>query len=317
MECGDGSGAAGELPSGADDVTLRPMRSFLVALLVLLVAAPAVADEAPGGVEMTPLTDLIAAAEAEIAFYETAEQVGLSGLPLPGTDLESRVTARMVRADELIGRLRAGADQLLHATLPADAAEFVSGFDGSSDEVAISVALNASDLSFEAVWAAEELSGDWIRFQRAIQRLRQLAEPGSPERVCPLRAETEFRDEWAVPRPYGRIHKGVDMRTQIGTRLYAIEDGVVIQANWHWLGGRQVYFRADSTGDVYYYAHLDAWPKWLWTGTRLKAGDFLGLAGMSGNATSPTLHLGWMPNSGRVDLDNLQNPYFFMYELCL
>ncbi len=105
-------------------------------------------------------------------------------------------------------------------------------------------------------------------------------------------------------------------RANLGTPLVAVEDGVVIQANWHYLGGRQVYVRADSTGDVYYYAHLEFWPRWLWTGTRLEAGDFLGLAGSSGNAVTPHLHLGWMPGSETVDLDNLQNAYFLMFELC-
>lgn len=293
------------------------MRSLLVALLVLLIAAPAGADEASGTAEVIPLAELVVEAEAEIAFYEAVEQTVSPGLPLPDVDMRSRVTARMVRADEYIGHLRARANHFLHSVLPPEAAELVAGIDGSFDEAALSAALDASNLSSSAVWAAGELAGDWIRFQQAIERLRQLVEPGSPERVCPVRAETWFRNEWAVPRPYGRTHKGVDMHVELGTRLYAIEDGVVIQANWHWLGGRQVYFKADSTGDVYYYAHLEFWPKWLWTGTRLKAGDYLGLAGMSGNATSPTLHLGWMPSSGFVDLDNLQNPYFFMYELCL
>ena len=107
------------------------------------------------------------------------------------------------------------------------------------------------------------------------------------------------------------------MNAALGTPLVAVEDGVVIQANWHYLGGRQVYLRADSTGDVYYYAHLESWPKWLWTGTRLEAGDFLGLAGYSGNAVSSHLHLGWMPGSEVVELGNLQNAYSLMYELCL
>jgi murein DD-endopeptidase MepM/ murein hydrolase activator NlpD len=166
------------------------------------------------------------------------------------------------------------------------------------------------------VWQVNVFMAEWLRLQDDIARLRVLVEPGLPARVCPVEGFTWFRDEWASARPWARIHKGVDMNTEFGQVLVAVEDGVVIQANWHRLGGRQVWFRGDSTGDVYYYAHLEYWPRWLWSGSRLEAGDYLGLAGTSGNADSPHLHFGWMPGSNDVDLDNLQNPYYLVYELC-
>ena len=74
--------------------------------------------------------------------------------------------------------------------------------------------------------------------------------------------------------------------------------------------------RAFATGDVYYYAHLDYWEKWIWTGTRVRAGDVMGTLGSSGNADSPHLHFGWTPGSYRVDLENLQNPYPLLLEIC-
>ena len=292
------------------------MRSFFVILLVLVVAAPAAATDPSGAEEVTELADLVMEAEAEIAFYEIASRVEKERLPLPVIDIASRLEARMLRADAFLGYLRSRANDFLHFVLPPDAAHLVNGLDAGLDEAAISTALDASDLSSAAVWASEQIAPDWIRFQRAITRLRELVAPGSPDRVCPVDGPTFFRNEWEFPRPWGRIHKGVDLHADLGTPLVAIEDGVVIQANWHYLGGRQVYVKADSTGDVYYYAHLEFWPRWLWTGTRLKAGDFLGLAGSSGNALTPHLHLGWMPRSKTVDLDNLQNAYFLMFELC-
>ena len=292
------------------------MRAFVVILLAMFLALPAAADEPSGAKEAIPLPDLTAEAEAEFSFYEAAEVVGGGAVPLPGFDLAARIDARMVRADFFIGSLRARAHDTLHALLPEDVAHVVLGFGASFDSVEISAALDASDVPSASVWAAESIAADWIAFQAAVERLRILVEPDSPERVCPVDGYTHFRDEWQFARPWGRIHKGVDLHAERGTPLVAIEDGVVIQANWHYLGGRQVYIRADSTGDVYYYAHLDYWPKWLWTGTRLEAGDYLGLAGSSGNAHTSHLHLGWMPGSSVVDLDNLQNAYTLMYELC-
>lgn len=290
------------------------MRSLVVLLCLVLLAAPAAATEPSGASEAVPLAETIAAIEAEIAFYEDADRY--REVALPGIDLRARVEGRMLRADEEIGLFRARANDYLHATLTDEAAHFLFDLDPTLKPTEIAAALESSDLPSDAVWPAVALADDWHRFQAAVLELRAIVEVGSPERVCPIKAPTWFRDEWAVPRSYGRIHKGVDLHTELGTRLYAIEDGVVIQANWHWLGGRQVYLKADSTGDVYYYAHLEFWPKWLWTGTRLEAGDYLGLAGDSGNATTPHLHLGWMPGSGRVELSNLQNAYFLMFELC-
>ena len=95
----------------------------------------------------------------------------------------------------------------------------------------------------------------------------------SPRRVCPVLGGADFTDDWGDPRPWGRAHQGIDLDGERGTPLVAIEAGTVLQASWHWSGGRQIYIRADSTGDVYYYAHLESWSEWIWTGTRVEAGD--------------------------------------------
>jgi murein DD-endopeptidase MepM/ murein hydrolase activator NlpD len=175
--------------------------------------------------------------------------------------------------------------------------------------------LVASDTG--ASQTAGDVYDDWSRLTGLLGELRSAIDDRKPQRVCPVPGGWDFEDDWNDARPWGRVHKGTDFHAPLGTPLVAIEAGTVVQANWHWAGGRQIYIRADATDDVYYYAHLDFWEPWIWTGTRVEAGDVIGTVGWSGNATTPHLHFGWMPGSGSVDLDNLQNPYRLLVELCV
>lgn len=287
------------------------MRAALSLLMVLLLAAPAAASPPSGAQETTPLSDLITEVEWEIARLESVPDI-----PLPGFAIASRYEARMMRADEFIGGVRARAHDRLHARIDEPMSGVIHFLDASDDLQSATTALEDAGITPVQVVQVRAFLAEWLELQDRIAHLREVVAPALPGRVCPVRGDTWFRDEWQYPRPGGRIHKGVDLATEFGQELQAVEDGVVVQANWHRLGGRQVWFRGDTTGDVYYYAHLEYWPTWLWTGTRLEAGDFIGLAGTSGNAHTPHLHFGWMPGSGDVDLDNLQNPYALMYELC-
>lgn len=232
---------------------------------------------------------------------------------LPDDDASARADWWVARVDGFVGSTRVAAAQR--------AALDLSGFDlPSLQELVLSgpallVELVAEGTDGERTVA--EVAADWARLMDVVTELRDLVADRAPERVCPVPGGWDFEDDWHDARPWGRIHKGTDFHAPIGTPLVAIEAGTVVQANWHWAGGRQIYIRADSTGDVYYYAHLDTWEKWIWTGTRVRPGDVIGTVGMSGNAHTPHLHFGWMPGSRVIDLDNLQNPYRLLVELCV
>jgi murein DD-endopeptidase MepM/ murein hydrolase activator NlpD len=69
---------------------------------------------------------------------------------------------------------------------------------------------------------------------------------------------------------------------------------------------------------VYYYAHLAAIAPGISPGAVVEVGTLLGWVGSTGNATSPHLHFGWIPDElGRwPDLTGLADPYPLLVGLC-
>jgi murein DD-endopeptidase MepM/ murein hydrolase activator NlpD len=136
--------------------------------------------------------------------------------------------------------------------------------------------------------------------------------PTPADRVCPVNGASSFSDTWGAPRSGGRTHKGVDMSASRGTPLVAIESGAIYRLSTSSLGGISVYLVGNS-GDLYYYAHLDAWAEGLAGGQKVSAGDPVGIVGTTGNSPSwaPHLHLGWKPGNR-----DWANPYPMVNALC-
>lgn len=285
-----------------------------VTTLVLLIAllgqgAHASAQEEESEQPAASLPELTAAVRGEIELLAGSSM-------LAADDLGARITAHRVRIDHFVGTVRQAAERTLRRSVSVEAVVVLESLPGSPSPEEVNRLLAAADLDALDRWHAVRLAPDWLEFAAAVADLRSIGDRHGPDRVCPVRGEVWFVDDWGDGRPGNRSHKGTDLMAPRGTPVQAIEDGVVVQANWHWQGGRQIYVRADATGDVYYYAHLDHWEKWIWTGTRVAKGDVMGLLGSSGNADGPHLHFGWMPGSRRVDLNGLENPYPLLNEIC-
>ena len=136
--------------------------------------------------------------------------------------------------------------------------------------------------------------------------------PTPASRVCPVDGASSFSDTWGAPRSGGRTHKGVDMSASRGTQLVAMESGAIYRLSTSSLGGISVYLIGNS-GDMYYYAHLDAWAEGLAGGQKVSAGDPVGIVGTTGNSPSwaPHPHLGWKPGNR-----DWANPYPMVNGLC-
>ncbi|MEX2322366.1 MAG: M23 family metallopeptidase [Acidimicrobiia bacterium] len=288
---------------------LKPFRRLVALLAVISLLTPGAAlahDEEEPAPDPPHLAELV---EGVRWMIDAVAQTST----LPDEDGAARVEWLVARIDGFVGSSRVAAAQRVALSLPTVPLFSTHALVASGPSVILDLVTPGSSRSR----TVDEVIGEWSRVVALLGELQALVADRAPVRVCPVPGGWDFEDDWHDARPWGRVHKGTDFHAPLGTPLAAIEAGTVIQASWHWAGGRQIYIRADSTGDVYYYAHLDSWEEWIWTGTRVEGGEVIGTLGGSGNATTAHLHLGWMPGSRSIDLDNLQNPYRLLVELCV
>lgn len=105
-------------------------------------------------------------------------------------------------------------------------------------------------------------------------------------------AATQLADSWGDPRGGGtRGHTGLDIMAPRGTPVIAAAAGRIDKIFWSDAGGRTLYVRSPTGRLSYYYAHLDGYARGLREGTVVRAGQFLGTVGDSGNAGPGNTHL--------------------------
>ena len=134
-----------------------------------------------------------------------------------------------------------------------------------------------------------------------------------PTLAFPVEGRTSqaVKSFFGAPRDGGRrSHHGIDIFAPRGTPVIAAADGVIRRVHETRLGGRVVWLSDVERGQSLYYAHLDT--QLVASGSRVRAGDTLGLIGNSGNAmsTAPHLHFG-IYRRGRGPVD----PYPYVHDL--
>lgn len=115
-----------------------------------------------------------------------------------------------------------------------------------------------------------------------------------PVMACPLGLPNGFNPSWGAPRSGGRSHQGVDMFAARGMPVFAAASGTA-HVGSNGLGGLTVDLY-DTTGNRYYYAHLDSVA--VTSGQSVVAGETIGGAGTSGNAAGTPPHLHWQVHPG-------------------
>jgi murein DD-endopeptidase MepM/ murein hydrolase activator NlpD len=98
---------------------------------------------------------------------------------------------------------------------------------------------------------------------------------------------------------WGALHAGIDLANAIGTPIYAVADGVVIDAGPTAGYGAWVKLK-HADGTVTLYGHVNTWL--VSVGQRVMAGDQIATIGNRGNSTGPHCHFEVMPNgTDRID----------------
>lgn len=88
---------------------------------------------------------------------------------------------------------------------------------------------------------------------------------------------------------HGRLHEGVDIAAPSGTKVLAVEDGVITRAGNSASYGRFVEVRHEN-GLTSFYAHLGRIERGARAGVAVAAGAPIGRIGSSGTSTGPHLH---------------------------
>lgn len=109
-----------------------------------------------------------------------------------------------------------------------------------------------------------------------------------------------FRTITVNGRVQSRMHKGIDIASAgvLGKPIVAYMDGVVVQSNYAGGFGNLVVID-HGNGIQTYYAHMVE--RGVPVGTQVRAGDFIGKVGSTGNSTGPHLHFELHINGQAVD----------------
>ena len=92
---------------------------------------------------------------------------------------------------------------------------------------------------------------------------------------------------------WGTMHRGIDIANSLGSPIYAVMDGTVINAGPAQGFGNWVVIQHDG-GEVSVYGHMSQYN--VSVGQRVKAGEQIAQIGSEGQSTGPHLHFEIKPD---------------------
>jgi murein DD-endopeptidase MepM/ murein hydrolase activator NlpD len=104
-----------------------------------------------------------------------------------------------------------------------------------------------------------------------------------------------------------RPHQGVDYAAPVGTQVYSIGDGVVVQTGNQGASGNMIKIRHNSVYSTAY-LHLRGYAPGIHTGVYVRQGDIIGYVGSTGLSTGPHLDFRFYRNNQPVDPLKVEAP---------
>ncbi|MCB0926470.1 MAG: M23 family metallopeptidase [Mycobacterium sp.] len=170
-------------------------------------------------------------------------------------------------------------------TTTTDSGAVITGVGGGMQLVSMAPALNTASHN-------EELANGAAFAQERAEREARLTRPLFVKPTTGV-FTSGFGYRW------GALHAGVDLAAPIGTPIYAVSDGTVIEAGPTAGYGAYVKIR-HSDGTVTLYGHVNTWT--VTAGQQVMAGDQIATVGNRGNSTGPHCHFEVMPDGkSRID----------------
>lgn len=137
------------------------------------------------------------------------------------------------------------------------------------------------------------------------------------------RQQISYQDDFGAERGNGG-HEGCDImanKNETGViPVVSATDGVITNLGWLYLGGYRVGITSKN-GNYYYYAHFDSYSKQLKIGNEVRAGEFLGFMGCTGEGEEGTsgkfpvhLHFG-IYVTDETGMEKTVNPYLYLTKI--
>jgi murein DD-endopeptidase MepM/ murein hydrolase activator NlpD len=104
-----------------------------------------------------------------------------------------------------------------------------------------------------------------------------------------------------------RPHHGVDYSAPVGTPVYSIGDGKVLETAYRGQNGRMVKVRHNSVYTTAY-LHLSGYGKGIHPGASVRQGDVIGYVGSSGLSSGPHLDFRVYKNGSPIDPLKMESP---------
>ncbi|MBF6330560.1 M23 family metallopeptidase [Nocardia transvalensis] len=229
-----------------------------------------------------------------------ARRSGAHRMPAPPAALKGRAAVVAVAAGAVVAAGQAGMES--NGQQHANTADYEAA--GQVHEIAAQAAVSTDTAGSQTPQVLNVAPvADVSQFQDILQHGQKFAEELAAQEAAKLRPlfvkfangtfTSGFGSRWGVQ------HLGVDVAAPIGTPIYAVEDGTVLDAGPASGFGMWVRLQHDD-GTITVYGHIDT--ATVSVGERVMAGDQIATVGNRGFSTGPHCHFEvWRNGHDKID----------------